>query len=168
MNIYGNKENVSRITRTFPYAPYNYLSLATNTKGIIHMRKSGKIFKLLLLSFMVVLFIVPGCADERKTKLEKGIGFMRGLASPNPAQVVALAHYNADSDPAGLVTLYHSNLEPNGSYPEAYSDRQSLKPWSLLVLPGNKESTMIVEGYGDDLKKPVIIEEITFPKRLNP
>lgn len=132
------------------------------------MNKSGRILKLLLLSFLAVLFVAAGCTDERKTKLEKGIGFMRGLANPSPVQMAAIANYNADSDPAGLIMLYHSSAVADGSYPEAYSDRQNLQPWSILVLPGSREGAFILEGYGDDLKKPLITEEISFPKRANP
>jgi hypothetical protein len=32
-------------------------------------------------------------------------------------------------------------------------------------LPGNKGNSLIVEGYGQDLTKPLIVEEITFKKR---
>jgi hypothetical protein len=129
----------------------------------MRMNKSKRILP--LLSCILILFVIFGCTDERKTKLERGIGFMRSFTNPNPIQMGAIANYNADSDPAGLIMLYHSSLEADGSYPEAYSDRQSLQPWSLLVLPGTKERSLIVEGYGDDLKKPIIVEEIIFKKR---
>ena len=128
------------------------------------MKKSARIFQLLLLSCMVVLFVVSGCTDERKTKLEKGIGFMRSLTGASPAQSLAAATYQA-STPEGMSMLYHSSLPADGSYPNVYTDRQNLEAWSLLILPGNKENTLIVEGYGDDLTKPVIVEEITVKKR---
>lgn len=90
---------------------------------------------------------------------------MRSLVSgnSNPIQGFAAEHYQANT-PEGMIMLYHASLPADGSYPEAYSDRQSLQQWSLLVLPGNKERTLIVEGYGDDLKKPIIVEEIMVKK----
>ena len=120
-----------------------------------------------LLSCLLILFVMFGCTDERKTKLEKGIGFMRSLTNTNPVQGIAVANYQADT-PEGMIMLYHSSLPENGSYPNVYSDRQSLQQWSILVLPGNKERSLIVEGYGEDLTKPLIVEEITFKKRNNP
>ena len=127
------------------------------------MKKSAGIFKLFLFC-MVVLLVVTGCADERKTKLEKGIGFMRSLTGGNPAEQLAAAQYQA-STPEGMVMLYAASLPTDGSYPSVCSDRQSLQPWSLLILPGNKENSLIVEGYGDDLTKPIIVEEITVKRR---
>lgn len=128
------------------------------------MKKSYRALQLFLLTSMVVLLVVSGCTDERKTKLEKGIGFMRSLVGTSPAQSFAAATYQADS-PEGMVMLYHASAAADGSYPNVYTDRQSLEPWSLLVLPGNKERTLIVEGYGEDLTKPVIVEEISVKKR---
>lgn len=119
----------------------------------------------LLLSCLVILFLILGCTDERKTKLERGIGMMRSFTGENPAGMLAVATYNADSNPDGLIMLYHANAPQDGGLPSVYSDRQNLQPWSLLVLPGNKERTMIVEAYGEDLKKPIIVEELVFKKR---
>ena len=125
------------------------------------MNKSKRMLQLLLLSCMVVLFVISGCTDERKAKLEKGIGFIRSLTNTNPVQGLAAANYQATT-PEGMVMLYHSSLPADGSYPNVYSDRQSLQSWSLLILPGNKERSLIVEGYGEDLTKPLIVEEINF------
>jgi len=113
------------------------------------------------LSCILILFFVFGCTDERKTKLEKGVGFVRSLTSRSPAQSLAAAQYQADT-PEGMTMLYHTSLPADGSYPNVYSDRKSLQAWSLLILPGNKERSLIIEGYGDDLTKPLIVEEITF------
>jgi hypothetical protein len=129
------------------------------------MNKSKRMIQ--LLSCMIILFVIFACSDERKAKLEKGIGFTRSLTNPNPVQSLAAAHYQADT-PEGMVMLYHSSLPEDGSYPNVYSDRQSLQPWSLLILPGHKEGSLIVEGYGDDLTKPLIVEEIILKKRNNP
>ena len=79
------------------------------------------------LSCLIILFVIIGCTDERKTKLEKGIGFTRSLTNPNPAQSLAAANYRAGT-PEGMVMLYHSSVPEDGSYPNIYSDRQSLKP----------------------------------------
>lgn len=127
------------------------------------MKKSAIVFQLFLFC-MIVLFVVSGCTDERKMKLEKGVGFMRSLTGASPAQNLAAATYQA-STPEGMSMLYHSSLPADGSYPNVCTDRQNLEPWSLLILPGNKDNTLIVEGYGDDLTKPVIVEEITVKKR---
>ena len=88
---------------------------------------------------------------------------MHSLTNTNPIQSLAAANYQADT-PEGMVRLYHSSLPADGSYPNVYGDRQNLQPWSLLILPGNKERSLIVEGYGDDLTKPLIVEEIIFKK----
>jgi len=121
--------------------------------------KSKRILQ--LLSCILILFFVFGCTDERKTKLEKGVGFVRSLTGRSPAQSLAAAQYQADT-PEGMTMLYHASLPADGSYPNVYSDRKSLQAWSLLILPGNKERSLIIEGYGDDLTKPLIVEEITF------
>lgn len=92
---------------------------------------------------------------------------MRSLTKPNPVQGIATANYQANT-PEGMIMLYHASLPTNGSYPEAYSDRQNLQPWSILVLPGNRENSLIIEGYGEDLMKPVIVEEISFKNRMSP
>ncbi len=125
------------------------------------MNNKSKRIILQLLSCMLILFFVFGCTDERKTKLEKGVGFVRSLTIRSPAQSLMAAHYQADT-PEGMIMLYHASLPADGSYPNVYSDRKSLQSWSLLILPGNKERSLIIEGYGDDLTKPLIVEEITF------
>ena len=125
------------------------------------MNKTKIIFRLLIC--MLILFVMFACTDERKTKLERGIGFMRSFTNSNPANKLAAEHYNA-STPEGSIMLYHASLPTDGSYPVAYSDRQSLQPWTILVLPGNKDNSLIIEGYGEDLTKPIIVEEISFNK----
>jgi hypothetical protein len=124
------------------------------------MKKSNRMLQ--LLSCMIVLFIVFGCkgTDDRKVKLEKGIGLMRTFTSSSPVNKVTNGQYQAQT-PEGMVMLYHASADPN-THPNVCADRQSLQPWSLLVRPGNKEHTLIVEGYGDDLTKPIIVEEIVF------
>ncbi|MBN1364022.1 MAG: hypothetical protein JW976_04365 [Syntrophaceae bacterium] len=117
-----------------------------------------------LLSCVLILFVVFGCTNERETELRRGVGFMKSLTSSNPADQLAAAHYQANT-PEGMIMLYHASLPADGSYPAAYSDRQSLQQWSILVLSGNKENSLIIEGYGEDLAKPIIVEEITFKKR---
>jgi len=125
------------------------------------MNNKSKRIILQLLSCMLILFFVFGCTDERKTKLEKGVGFVRSMTIRSPDQSLMGAHYQADT-PEGMIMLYHASLPADGSYPNVYSDRKSLQSWSLLILPGNKERSLIIEGYGDDLTKPLIVEEITF------
>jgi hypothetical protein len=124
------------------------------------MKKSNRMLQ--MLSCILVLFVVFGCkgTDDRKVKLEKGIGLMRTFTSSSPVNKVTDGQYQAQT-PEGMVMLYHASADPN-THPNVYADRQSLQPWSLLVLPGNKEHTLIVEGYGDDLTKPIIVEEIVF------
>lgn len=114
---------------------------------------------------LLILFIVFGCKgkDERQVKLEKGINFMRSLTGSSPADKLAAGHYQANT-PEGMIMLYTASLPTDGSYPNVCADRQSLVPWTLLLLPGNKENTLIVEGYGDDLQKPIIVEEIVVKK----
>jgi len=129
------------------------------------MNKSKRMFN--LLSCILVLFIIWGCPDERKIKLERGVGFIRSLTNPSPAKGLAAEHYQANT-PDGMIMLYHTSLPADGSYPEAYSNRQNLQPWTILILPGNKENSLIIEGYGDDLTKPIIIEEVNFKNRMNP
>ncbi|HNY49668.1 MAG TPA: hypothetical protein PLV50_02020 [Smithella sp.] len=127
------------------------------------MEKSRRIFALFVC--LLVLLIVFGCKgkDERQVKLEKGIRFIQSLTGSSPADKLAAGHYQA-STPEGMSMLYHASLPGDGSYPNVCTDRQNLEPWTLLILPGNKENTLIVEGYGDDLQKPVIVEEITVKK----
>ncbi len=124
------------------------------------MKKSNRMLHLLLC--LLVLFFVFGCkgTDDRQLKLEKGIGLMRSLTDASPGNKIMEAQYQAQT-PDGMVMLYHASADPN-VHPNVHADRQSLQPWSLLVLPGNKERTLIVEGYGDDLKKPIIVEEMVF------
>lgn len=124
------------------------------------MKKSNRMLHLLLC--LLVLFFVFGCkgTDDRQLKLEKGIGLMRKFTSSGPVDKVMSGQYQAQT-PDGMVSLYMASADPN-VHPGVCADRQSLQPWSLLVLPGNKEHTLIVEGYGDDLKKPIIVEEIVF------
>jgi hypothetical protein len=131
-----------------------------------NMMKKSKILYQLLACFLI-LFIISGCVDERKAKLEKGIGFLRSLTNPGPAQGIAASQYQANT-PEGMIMLYHASLPADGSYPEVYSDRQNLQPWTILVLPGNKENSLIIEGYGENLTKPVIVEEIIVKNRMNP
>jgi hypothetical protein len=123
------------------------------------MNNSNRMFQ--LLCCVLILFVMSGCVDERKTNLERGIGFMRSFTNSNPAKMMVAAHYRATT-PDGMVTLYYVNLRSEDKMPAAYSSRQSLKPWSILVLPGNSKNSLILEGYGDDLAKPLIVEEITF------
>jgi hypothetical protein len=124
------------------------------------MKKANRILPLLL--SLLILFFVLSCkgTDDRQLKLEKGIGLMRTFTSSSPVNKVMDGQYQAQT-PQGMVSLYMASADPN-VHPGVCADRQSLQPWSLLVLPGNKERTLIVEGYGDDLKKPIIVEEIVF------
>jgi hypothetical protein len=125
------------------------------------MIKSNRILQMLFCLLLIFIFVF-GCkgTDDRQINLVKGIGLIRTFTSSSPVNKVMDGQYQAQT-PEGMVMLYHASADPN-THPNVYADRQSLQPWSLLVLPGNKERTLIVEGYGDDLQKPIIVEEIVF------
>lgn len=113
------------------------------------------------------LLALAACGGEDRKgrqKLERGENFLRRVGNSGGNDIMAgaaVAEAGADKNPAALVSVYYASLPDSAGdkFPEVTADHDALKPWSLLLRPGKKEGSVIVEGYGNDLKSPLTVAE---------
>jgi hypothetical protein len=116
----------------------------------------------------LALFMLAGCSrDPRMGPLRDTVDLMSGIIRSR-----VLKDAVRDADPqmrpstaarAALSGGVTANFpQPSGEIPILEGDRAS-QPWCVILVGDDANKQVRVEGYGDDLTEPLIVEKIDFP-----
>lgn len=112
-----------------------------------------------VLAALALTLLLAGCGAEtqKKQKLELAVGqIQRILSAPSRDPMAAAALQSNMQMGGGVGTYLASSLPDKFSHPIDYG--QPEKPWSIVVKVTDDPNMVIVEGYGDDLKKPLFTQ----------
>ena len=107
-----------------------------------------------------------GC-ESRKAHLERGVNYAERLFKKAHKDPMAKLSFNSVAEMGGTLTAFiTANLPPDSDLPRFY-DESTDKAWSIVLRQNHESGTIIVEGYGEDLSKPLIEREIDLPPPLD-
>lgn len=116
-----------------------------------------KILQVLAASALTLLLAGCGAETQKKQKLELAVGQVQRILSAASREPVAAAALQSNMQMGGGVGTYLSaSLPDKFSHPIGYG--QPEKPWSVVVKVTDDPNVVIVEGYGEDLKKPLFMQ----------
>lgn len=112
-----------------------------------------------VLSALVLALLLAGCgADtQKKQKLELAVGQVQRILNAASREPMAAAALQSNMQMGGGVGTYlASSLPDKFSHPIDYG--QPARAWSIVVKVTGDSNVVTVEGYGEDLKKPLFTQ----------
>jgi hypothetical protein len=115
---------------------------------------------------LVLLLAACGPSDPREAALDQTVMLMTSIVK---SHVLADAVRNADPQMrASTAVLAATSGGVTASFPrppESISITDSIEPqtWSVILRGDDVKKRVIIEGYGEDLQKPLIQKSIDFP-----
>lgn len=122
--------------------------------------KLGRLAVLTVVVVVVAMF--AGCGPDKSEKLKNGVTFAKGALEQvgvNPLATATYQSLNASGiTPAKYVNYLVPKTDPVWT---GYEEGKPTHPWTIVVRPTAVPNEFSVEGFGDDLKKPLMVEYVT-------
>ncbi len=118
---------------------------------------------------LLVSLVACGQADPQKAALDKAVRLMSTIVT---SKVLTDAVQNADPQmhastaaSAALRGGITANFQQPPDGITILTSDQPTQPWSVVIKGDDVNQQVILEGYGDDITKPLVTEKINFPPR---
>lgn len=118
-------------------------------------------------ALLVLMLAACGPSDPREAELDQAVMLMTSIIK---SRVLADAVRNADPQMRASTAVMASTsggITANFPRPpENISIPDSIQPqaWSVIMRGDDEKKRVIIEGYGDDLQKPLIQKAVDFPQ----
>jgi hypothetical protein len=102
----------------------------------------------------ITIALLLGCANPKQEKLERGMAFARRRfmeATRNPIAMMALG---SNMEAGGNLTTYLAANMPDSANLPRFQDDRPAEAWSIALRAVGRD-TIIIEGYGEKLDRPV-------------
>lgn len=110
--------------------------------------------------FAVLLF--AACGPDRAEKLNNGITYAKGALQQVGVNPLATATYQSLTASGGGPARYIKYMLPKKDPVfDSFEDGKPSHPWTIVLRRTNVPNEYSIEGYGDDLKKPLKVEYVT-------
>lgn len=116
-----------------------------------------------LVCFSLVLFWA--CGSGEGDRLQRGVRYAKitlEKAGTNP--MAALALQSAEETGGDAVSYIVASLPGQNPVFTSYERGRPSRPWTVVIRPGEGPRQYVIEGYGQDLGKPLYAETV----RLGP
>ncbi len=116
-----------------------------------------------------VIVLTAACGVSQAQSLKRGVELAKHRlmeAGRNPMAAMSLSSVE---EQGGNVTHYiYASLPPKDPVFSSFDYRRPSRPWTVVIREGSAPREYIVEGYGEDLTKPLLVEQFTIgtPPRL--
>jgi len=108
----------------------------------------------------LLLFLIIGCGD-RTEELKNGVMYAKNALEQVGANPFSRATYESVIGRGGNAAEYIQATLPKENPPfDSFEFAKATHPWTIVIRPGTEENEFYVEGYGIDLKKPMLIESV--------
>ena len=116
----------------------------------------------IVIGAMVAAACLSGCGNANKTKLQRGFDQANYLLKRVSRDPIAAAAWGSLAEGGGSVITYiTASLSDE---PDAWPHFTTEKPtqaWSVVIRDGEKAGDYVIEGYGEDLNKPLMTATVT-------
>ena len=127
----------------------------SNCAQLLAMRKH---FTFIFLATFALLQLA--CTNPKVADLKAGVAKVKSrLSMVNRDPMSAIAFSNIVETGGSPVSYIYAGLDENEKLPELIWEEDP-KPWTIVLGNGDEDGELIVKGYGDDLKEPLVIEKI--------
>jgi hypothetical protein len=111
-------------------------------------------------ALVLLLFLMNGCGD-RTDELKNGVMYAKNALEQVGANPFSRATYESVIGRGGNAAEYIKATLPKENPPfDSFEFAKASHPWTIVIRPGTEENEFYVEGYGLDLKKPMLIESV--------
>ena len=107
----------------------------------------------------LALLAAAGCS-RKKSELEDGFQFARLMLLNTGKDPLAAGSLASIQDMGGHPVDYITACLPEKPRFSNYEKEKPTQPWSVVVKLGRRPREYVIEGYGDDLSKPLMEETI--------
>jgi hypothetical protein len=113
-----------------------------------------------IFALVLLLFLLNGCGD-RSEELKNGVMYAKNALEQVGSNPFSRATYESVIGRGGNAAEYIKATLPKENPPfDSFEFAKASHPWTIVIRPGTEENEFYVEGYGLDLKKPMLIESV--------
>jgi hypothetical protein len=118
-----------------------------------------KDMKRLLIVAIAFLFCLA-CRD-RANELNNGVMYAKNALQQVGANPFSRATYEGIIRNGGNPADYIKATLPKEKPPfDSFEFKKATHPWTIVIRPSTSGNTYFVEGYGEDIKQPMIVKEV--------
>ena len=122
------------------------------------MKKFAPVAALIL---AVVCIALVACGPDKTEQLKNGVSWAKGALQQVGANPLATASYQSIVANGGSAAKYVNYMVPKKEPVWAkYEEGKPKQPWTICINPSGAPGEIAIEGYGNDLKKPVVVEYV--------
>lgn len=114
----------------------------------------------MILALVCVSWI--GCGPDRAEKLRNGVSYAKSALQQIGVNPLATATYQSlaasGSGPARYINYMLPKKDPVF---DSFEDGKPSHPWTIVIRPTAVTNEYSIEGFGDDTKKPLMVEYVT-------
>lgn len=115
-----------------------------------------------LLAVAVICVAFAACGPDKTDKLKDGVSFAKGALQQIGVNPLATATYQSIAGSGGGPAKYVNYMLPKkDAVWSSYEEGKPTHTWTIVIRPTAAANEYSIEGYGDDLKKPLVIEYVT-------
>ena len=129
------------------------------------VRKNRKAaLSLIVLSFVFTSLLLAGCGDSQEKDVKAAVSYIKSILDRAGKDLPASMAFQSVIESGGTPVTYIANSAP--------SDTPVLKkftivmdkpsgPWSVVIKAGTGPREYVIEGYGEKVNAPLVVEKIT-------
>ena len=112
-----------------------------------------------------ILFLLVVCCfacSDRTNELNNGVMYAKNALEQVGANPFSRATYESIIGRGGNPAEYIKATLPKEKPPfDSFEFKNPTHPWTIVIRPSTDENEFFIEGYGVDVKKPMIVKVVT-------
>ena len=119
-----------------------------------------KVAVLVILFFACVL--LAGCGPDRAEKMANGVTYAESALQQIGVNPLATATYSSLTASGGGPAKYINYMLPKKDPVwNSFEDGKPTHPWTIAIIPTAVPNEFAIQGFGDDMKKPLMVKYVT-------
>jgi|GEM_PF-1100335 len=111
---------------------------------------------------VALVLLAWACGSGEEDRLQRGVRFAKiTLERAGTDPMAALALQSAEDTGGDAVSYIVASLPDQDPVFTSYERGRPSRPWTVVIRPGEQPRQYVIEGYGQDLEKPLYVEKVT-------